>query len=165
MASRDNRSAATRRKSAARLAAVQAMYEAAFTGMADVEPVLMRAVAANRGATLTEDQSAEVDQQFYADLLRGAWGRRGECDAMIAKGLSNDWNPDRLEPLLRAVLRCGLYELLASAAVPARVVITEYVGVAEDFFAEKEPRMVNAVLDRVARVLREDEFSTASGKR
>ena len=77
---------------------------------------------------------------------------------MIARALTQEWPIERLEAILRAILRAGAYELLARIDVPARVVISEYLEVAHAFFSGKEPSLVNGVLDRLGRLLRETEL-------
>lgn len=152
------KSPALHRRRAARLAAVQGLYEAAFAKI-DPQTIIAQSLGANRGARLTEDEAVETDQQLYADLFRGAWTRKGEIDDMLSASLSGEWRLDRIEPLLHAILRCGVYEIMAVEATPPKVAVSEYVALTEDFFAEREPKMVNAVLDRLARRLREDGFA------
>ena len=82
---------------------------------------------------------------------------------MITPALSAEWPLERLEAVLRAILRAGAYELFARADVPLKVVITEYVDIAHAFFEGKEPGLVNAVLDRIGRVLRTDEAGGNAG--
>lgn len=157
------RSPALQRRSAARLAAVQGLYEAVFAQV-DPQSIIALTLRGNRGARLTEDEAAEIDQQFYVDLLRGAWARREEIDEMLAASLSGEWRLERIEPLLKAILRCGVYELMAMDDTPVKVAVTEYVALTEDFFAEREPKMVNAVLDRLARRLREAALPDGNGR-
>lgn len=158
------------RRSATRLAAVQALYEMDVTG-AGADPVLAEFMS--RRWALTQSGGADAphapgpttawdsaegnaplvapDLDYLADLVRGASARQAELDAAIGPALSGDWTVPRLEALLRAILRAGAYELIAHPEIDAAVVIDEYVEVAHAFFAAKEPNLVNAVLDRLAR--------------
>lgn len=153
------------RRSAARLAAVQALYEMDVTG-AGADPVLAEFLSRRWALTQSgggqgdgahdEKPAALVapDLDYLADLVRGASERQAELDAAIGPALSGDWTVPRLEALLRAILRAGTYELIAHPEVDAAIVIDEYVEVAHAFFAAKEPSLVNAVLDRLARAAR-----------
>jgi N utilization substance protein B len=111
------------------------------------------------GREIDGDQYAEADRGFFADLVKGCSERREDVDGIVAASLPPDWPLVRLESVLRAILRAGTYELLARSDVPARVAINEYVEIAHAFFSGKEPGMVNGVLDRIARTLREAELS------
>lgn len=106
---------------------------------------------------------ADADKTLFADLVRGTAAHIAQVDDMLAACLDEAWPAERMEVLLRAVLRCGAYEMYSQSAVPARVVISEYVRVADAFFDGKEPSLVNAVLDRLGRVLRPDELAQESG--
>src|SRR5690606_34112244 len=104
---------------------------------------------------LTEtDAAAAPDQAFFGEVVQGACERRDEIDARISETLPAGWPLPRLDPVLAALLRCAVYELLARPDVPPRVAISEYVEISHDFFSGKEPGMANAVLDRVARLIR-----------
>ena len=145
------------RRGLARLAAVQALYQVELTS-ADAEAVVSEFLAHRLGREIDGDQYGEADRGFFVDLVRGCSGRRADVDAIVASALPPDWPLARLESVLRAILRAGCYELLARSDVPARVVMNEYVEIAHAFFSGKEPGMVNGVLDRVARTLREAEL-------
>ena len=145
-----------RQRSSARLAAVQALYQIEMTGTtADQvigEFVLLRLKEDVDGVKL-----AEADRELMSELVRGITDRAGELDDMLAAVLDPDWPVERLETLLRALLRAGVYELSERRAVPVRVAISEYMAVADAFFSSREPALVNGVLDRVARALRPEE--------
>lgn len=160
------RSEAARRRSAARLAAVQAVYEMDMAG-ASTDAVL-REFVARRWQTVPGDDDmdgpmTEPDVTHLGEIVRGVTSRMEDLDRAIAGALSAKWTVERLEVLLRAVLRAGVYELMARSDIPARVVITEYVDVAHAFFAGEEPGLVNGVLDRLARALRPAEMETSGG--
>jgi N utilization substance protein B len=151
------------RRRNARLAAVQALYQIELSEIPaesrdPIERVIREFARYRLGQDIDGEQLGEADEALFADLVRGATQRRAEIDAAIARALTPEWPLERLETILRAILRAGAYELLARPDVPARVVISEYLEVAHAFFAGKEPSLVNGVLDRLGRVLREAEL-------
>ena len=101
---------------------------------------------------------ATPDHDFFAAILRGVPQHQVEIDRAIAGTLAQGWTLARIDSILRAVLRCGLFELVARRDVPARTVIDEYVAVTQDFFGGDEPGFVNGVLDTLARRKRAAEF-------
>jgi N utilization substance protein B len=135
-----------------RLAAVQALYQMALTGIA-VED-LIRNFHADPGALLTEDAPAAVDMELFDLIVSGVAKHMDDVDGMIAGGIDQRLSAERLEPLLRAVMRAGVYELHHNTTVPAGVIINDYVDVAHAFYDGKEPGLVNAILDRLGKVLR-----------
>lgn len=143
------------RRSAARLAAVQALYSMEITGVTAEQAI---DEFRQRQADEPPARLAPPDGELVTFLVRGATAEGELLDEMIGRALSRDWTVDRLESVLRAILRAGAFELKARPQTPARVVITEFVDVAHAFYAGPEPKMVNAVLDKIARVLRADEF-------
>ncbi|MGE5477508.1 MAG: transcription antitermination factor NusB [Bacteroidales bacterium] len=149
------------RRSAARLAAVQALYSMEITGVTAEQ-------ALNEFRQRQEDEPptrlAAPDGELVAQLVRGATAESELLDEMISQALSRDWTVDRLESVLRAILRAGAYELKARPQTPARVAINEFVDVAHAFYAGPEPKMVNAVMDKIARVLRAEEFEGDSSR-
>jgi len=155
----DKRSKTGKRRSAARLAAVQALYEMDMVG-APADAVLAEFMAKRwrLGAGEAEDVMAEPDAGWLADLVNGVSAGAEELDNAIAPALSPDLAIGRLETLLRVLLRAGAYELTAKPDVPAAAVIDEYVEVANAFFDGKEAALVNGVLDRLARQVRAGEL-------
>ena len=144
-----------RERSSARLAAVQALYLMDMTG-APVDKVLDDFLRHGLGSEPeAEERLAIPDPLLFTDILRGAAARGGELDAMVAQALSGDWSAERLENVLRAILRAGAYELTARPDVPMKVVISEYVDLAYAFYSGPEPGLVNAVLDRIGKVVRD----------
>jgi transcription antitermination protein NusB len=140
------------RRSAARLACVQALYEIDVSG-ASSDPVLREFMTerwkhAGNGAAL-----AEPDAAFLAELVEGVLTQSARLDREI-EAVLDEWSLERLEILLRAILRAGAFELAERLDIPSKVVINEYVEVAHAFFAGKETALVNAVLDRLSRTLR-----------
>lgn len=145
------------RRSAARLAAVQAMYQLDLAG-GDAEDVIVDNLANQRGARLEGDDVADMDPRFYSDVARGTARWRDQLDTLLDQDIAEDWSVARLERILAAVLRCAAYELKYRPDVPVRVVINEYMEIARAFFDGDEPRLVNGVLDAVARRLRGGEM-------
>ena len=147
------------RLSAARLAAVQALYQSEITS-APFDSVILEFLEFRGGGALDDDEApVKPDQALFVELVRGAHARSGEIDDMLRAVLRETWTLERVELLLRCILRAGVYELLARRAVPARVAVCEYVDLADAFFDPAERGMVNAILDRLARGLREAEFA------
>ncbi len=155
-----HRSPKALRRGAARLAAVQALYQIELTG-AGPDRVL-REFAHHRldpVADVADDEAlGETDRDLFAAVVRGAAERRSDLDAMVASALAPGWTLERMDRVLRAILRAGAFELFARPETPARVAITEYVEVANAFYEGKEPGFVNGVLDRLARSLRGEEM-------
>ncbi len=145
------------RRSAARLAVVQALYRIEVSRPA-VETVIAEIADGRQGVRIGEDEYVEVDHALLAEVVRGAMARRAEIDLLIAETLDKQRRLERLEAVLRALLRAGTYELLARHDVPARVVINEYVDIAHAYFGGREPDFANGVLDRLGRRLRPDEM-------
>jgi transcription antitermination protein NusB len=101
----------------------------------------------------------DAEVPLFARIVRGAVRQQDTIDRMLTEALPSDWRLERLDPVLRALLRAAGAELAMTGDPPARVVINEYVDVARGFFTGAEPGMANAVLDRLARLLREQEFA------
>lgn len=147
-------------RSAARLAAVQALYQMDLA-QTDLNDVIAEFNALRFGSRGEDPTVQGADRSFFADILKGVVRRQREIDPMIDHQLAEGWRLTRIDSILRATLRAGTLELLERADVPARVVITEYVNVAHAFLEGDEPRVVNGVLDKLARRLRIAEFTTA----
>jgi N utilization substance protein B len=146
------------RRRAARLAAIQALYELSING-GDVEDLIIEHVQNRPGALFANDSFVEVDQDLFADVVRGTCRWRQQVDEKLATLLTGSWSLSRLDRILRDLLACAAYELLYRKDIPVRVVLNEYLDLAHAFFAEQEPGMVNGVLDRLAREVRAGEFS------
>ncbi len=139
-----------RSRSAARLAAVQALYQQEMERTP--LPRLLREFHDHRlGATIEDVAYADAEIDFFDDLVKGVDARRAEIDAAIAAKLAAGWTLDRLDRPLRQILRCGAYELIARPDVPTGSVISEYVDVADAFYAKREKGFVNGLLDAVAK--------------
>lgn len=145
-------------RSAARLAAVQALYQMDVTQI-DLNDVIAEFSAHRFGHEMDGATLDHADQPFFADLLRGVVKAQRQIDPLIAEHLAQGWRLSRLDSILRAILRAGVYELLQRTDVPVKVIINEYVEVAHAFFEDDEPGVVNGILDRLARKLRAAEMS------
>ena len=140
----------------ARIAAVQALYQIDLNGDA-AEPVIAQFLQHRLGQEV-DGMLMNADKDFFLALVRGVTSRREQLDEMIAAAMSTGRDPERMEVVLRAILRAGAFELVARADIPPRVSIKEYIDLTGDFFSEKEAALTNAILDRVARVVRTEEL-------
>lgn len=143
----------SRSRSAARLAAVQALYQR------DMEktplPQLLHEFHHHRlGATIEEVEYADAEVDFFDDIVAGVDARADEIDAIIEGKLTRDWALARLDKAMLQILRAGTYELLARIDVPTGSVISEYVDVAHAFYNKRDANFVNGVLDAVAKDVR-----------
>jgi len=140
-------------RSAARLAAVQALYQHDMEGTP--LPRLLKEFHDHRlGATIEDAQYHDAERDFFDDIVIGAESRREEIDALISGKLAEGWSLERLDRPMRAILRAGAYELIARADVPVGSVISEYVDVAHAFFDKRESGFVNGLLDAIAKNVR-----------
>jgi N utilization substance protein B len=137
------------RRSATRLAAIQALYALEVSGSA-VDPVIADFVERRWALAEVPADAAKPDEAFLRTLVNGVVTNRPEIDVALEGALTGGWTLARLEILLQSILRAGAYELSAQPNVPAKVVINEYLEITHAFFAGKEPSLVNAVLDRMA---------------
>lgn len=106
------------------------------------------------GKEIDGDQYREADAAWFRAIVSGVVEQQKQLDPLIRSALLEDWPLSRIDSTLRAILRAGTYELVNRRDVPVAVIVTEYVDVAGAFFDEDEPKMVNAVLDRLAKKLR-----------
>jgi N utilization substance protein B len=144
-------------RSAARLAAVQGLYQMDLA-QTDLNAVIDEFISHRFTALDSETAVAGADATFFTELLRGVVRRQRDIDPLVDQQLATGWRLARVDSILRAALRAGVFELLERLDVPPRVVITEYVEVAKAFFEGDEPKVVNAVLDKLARKLRSAEL-------
>ena len=145
--------ARSRSRSAARLAAVQALYQQEMEGLP--VPQLLHEFHHHRlGATIDGVEYADAEISFFDDIVKGVDARREELDGLIAANLAKGWSLDRLDKPMRQILRAGAYELIARADVAVGSAISEYVDVAKAFYDQREAAFVNALLDKVAKAVR-----------
>lgn len=140
-------------RSAARLAAVQALYQFEMEGTPMAQ--LLHEFHEHRlGATIEDVTYANAEVDFFDDVVKGVDARHDEIDGHIAAKLSEGWSLDRLDRPMRQIIRAGTYELLARKDLPAGVIINEYIDVADAFYAKREKGFVNGVLDAIAKAVR-----------
>ena len=149
------------KRGAARLAAVQALYQMDLAGTG-LNEILAEFQNHWLGGDVEGEQYRPAETAFFSDIVHGVVREQTRLDPQIDAALARGWPLKRIEAVLRAVLRAGAYELACRSDVPARVVTSEYVDVAGAFVDADETGMVNAVLDHLARQLRAAEFSSAS---
>lgn len=149
------------RRSAARLAAVQALYQMDLT-QKGLDSVIREFERYWMGKEIEGDQYKPSDTALFRIIVQGVLDRQRTIDPTIDDLLAKGWPLKRIENVMRAVLRAGAYELLMTPDVPVKVVISEYVDIARAFFEKEETAMVNAVLDRLARDARGDELAQRS---
>ncbi|HEU5275941.1 MAG TPA: transcription antitermination factor NusB [Xanthobacteraceae bacterium] len=148
------------RRGAARLAAVQALYQMDIAGKG-LNDILAEFESHWLGREVEGEQYLPAEAAFFRDIVRGFTSEQRRLDPMIDQTLSDGWPLKRIEAIVRAVLRAGAFELDKRPDIPARVVVSEYVGVANAFVDREETGMVNAVLDALARRFRTGEFAQA----
>jgi N utilization substance protein B len=148
----------SRRRSVARLTAVQALYQLELNQAIDPEPVVSEFARHRFGQEIDGDRYGEVDPALFADIVRGVVADQDRLDDTISAVLTEEWPLSRLDSVLRAILRAGAYELVHRRDVPPRVSISEYTAVAHAFFVGKEAGLANGVLDRLGRTLRAAEM-------
>jgi transcription antitermination protein NusB len=145
------------RRGAARLAAVQALYQMdmAGTGLNDI---MAQFESHWLGHEVDGEQYLPAEAAFFRDIVSGVLDMQRDLDPKIDAALAATWPLKRIEAILRSVLRAGAYELTKRTDIPARVIVSEYVDVANAFVDKTETGMVNAVLDQLARNARAGEF-------
>ena len=151
-------------RSAARLAAVQALYQMEVAGKGVID-ALAEFEAFWIGREIEGISFKPAENAFFRDLLAGVVREQRPIDGKVDAALAAGWPLKRVEAVLRAILRAGAYELLYRKDVPGRVVISEYVDIAHSFYADEEPGLVNAVLDAIAHDVRGNEMKDRQAAR
>ena len=146
------------KRGAARLAAVQALYQMDLAGTG-INDIMAEFEKHWLGSEVEGAQYRPAEAAFFRDIVGGVVREQRNLDPQIDAALNRGWPLKRIEAVLRAVLRAGCYELACRPDVPARVVMSEYVDVAHAFVDDEETGMVNAVLDQLAHQLRAAEFA------
>jgi N utilization substance protein B len=149
------------RRGAARLAAVQALYQMDLAST-PLNEIMAEFEVHWLGREVEGDEYLPAEAAHFRDIVGGVVADQRRLDPMIDAALSKGWPLKRIETVLRAILRAGAYELDRKPDVPARVVVSEYVDVAQAFVDEDETGMINAVLDQLARQLRAGEFAAGA---
>ena len=143
----------SRSRSAARLAAVQALYQMEMEST-PLAKLLHEFHQHRLGATIEDETYEDAEIDFFDDVVSGVDARLEEIDGLIAQRLAEGWSLERLDRPMRAILRAGAYELVARADVPVATVISEYVDVAHAFYDKRETGFVNGLLDAIAKSAR-----------
>ena len=141
------------KRGAARLAAVQALYQMDVAGSGILE-ITAEYEQFRLGKEVDGAQYREADAQWFRSILAGVVDNQKKVDPIIRQSLTDDWPLSRLDSTLRAILRAGGFELMMREDVPVAVIVSEYVDIAKAFYENEEPKLVNAVLDRIARRVR-----------
>ena len=150
-----------KRRSAARLAAVQALYQLEVAGGV-AESVVGEFNRYRFGGELDGQQLVEADPALFGELVLGVTQRREEIDAQLESVLQGEWDFSSLELLIREILRAGAFEILMRPDIDPPLSISEYVDVTKAFFEKREPALVNGILDRLAREARSGEMGDRS---
>jgi N utilization substance protein B len=140
-------------RGAARLAAVQALYQMDIGGTGVLE-VVAEYETHRLGQELDGETYLKADASWFRSIVAGVVREQVRLDPLIGSALQDDWALSRLDSTVRAILRAGTFELLDRKDVPVAVIVTEYMEIARAFFEEDEPKLVNAVLDRIAKQVR-----------
>jgi transcription antitermination protein NusB len=146
-------------RGAARLAAVQALYQM-DVGRQSLEETLSQFSAVHLGREIEGDEYLPADADFFRQIVSGVIKGQLQIDPAVDEALKDGWPMGRIDATLRAILRAGAFELLRRKDIPARVVITEYVDVAKAFYADDTSALVNGVLDKVATTAGRDDEAT-----
>ena len=151
-------STAGRRRSVARLGAVQALYQLALNPGLGADAVVGEFRHHRLGREIDGEVYGEADEKLFSDIVRGVAAHGARLDETISAALSEEWPLRRLETILRLILEAGAYELSHRPDIPPRVTLSEYVGIAHAFFDGGEPGLANGVLNRLAQALRAAEL-------
>jgi len=146
------------RRQAARLAAVQALYQWQEGEHAPAE-IIEQFLSVRTGETGEGGMRRDADRPLFKDVVEGSVAHKDELEQAVSAALTQDWTWGRIDRLVRAILLAGAYELVHRRDVPPRVAINEYVEIAHAFYDKGEPNFVNSVLDRVARQARSAELA------
>lgn len=149
------------KRGAARLAAVQALYQMDVTGVGLLE-IASEYETFRLGKEVDGDLYRDADPQWFRMIIAGVVDNQRQIDPVIHQSLPESWPLSRVDSTLRAILRAGVFELMKKVDVPVAVIVTEYVDIAKAFYDAEEPGLVNAVLDRVASRLRPDAKGRAT---
>lgn len=140
-------------RGAARLAAVQALYQMDIGGSGVLE-VVAEYETHRLGQEIDGETYLKADAAWFRSIVAGVVREQTRLDPLIGQALQDDWALSRLDSTVRAILRAGTFEVVDRKDVPVAVIVTEYVEIARAFFEDDEPKLVNAVLDRIAKQVR-----------
>ena len=150
-------------RSASRMAAVQALYQMELSNQ-DVEAALREFIDHRLGREIEGEQYADADQKYFTTLVRGVVERQDEIDRELARTLPKEWPFDRIDPTMRAILRSATFEIIAQPGVGTRVIVTEYMTIAEAFFVGQETGFLGGVFARLTRAHRPEEAAPPAGQ-
>jgi N utilization substance protein B len=151
-------------RSSARLGAVQALYQMDMAGT-DLSEVVREFEDHRFGAEIEGDRYKKADSLFFQEIIEGVVRLQRKIDPMLNERLAEGWQLTRIDSILRAILRSAAFELMERHDVPARVIINEYIELSRAFFEGEEPKVVNAVLDSLARAERAEELGRRNDER
>ncbi len=149
------------RRSAARLASVQALYQMDLANT-DLNDIVHEFTTYRFSGDASDDAAVRPDAVFFSEIVRGVVRNQREIDPVVDEQLAEGWRLVRVDATLRAILRAAMFELLERRDVPVKVVINEYIDVAHAFFGEDEPRVVNGILHNLAERYRPGELSKSA---
>jgi N utilization substance protein B len=153
----DTPKAVPSRRQAARLAAVQALYQWQ-EGQDEPAAIIDQFLTVRTGEAGEGGMRRDADKPLFRDVVEGTAARKEELEQTVTGALAKDWTWARVDRLVRAILLAGAYELVHRKDVPVRVVINEYVEIGHAFYDQGEPTFINSVLDRVAHQARPTEL-------
>ena len=155
---RPQRRSAGRSRGASRLAVVQALYQMEMAGQ-DSEDAIAEFIEHRMGQELEGQHYVEADHKYFAGIVRGVIERQDEIDQALARATGKKWSFDRIDTIMRAILRASSYEFLGFATVPIRVIVDEYLKVAAAFYQDRSEEMnfLSGILYHVAREFRPDD--------
>lgn len=145
-------------RTAARLAAVQALYQMDMVAT-DANQVVREFMEHRMGEVAEKTGAEKTDHAYFKDIVLGVVGDQRTLDPVLNAHLAEGWHLSRIDSILRAILRSAAYEITKRDDVPAKIIIDEYLNIAHAFFDEEEPKVVNGILDRLARAQRSCEFA------
>ncbi len=157
-ATRNARPARAASRTAARLAAVQALYQMDMAAT-DANLVVREFLDHRLEDVARKSGADETDGAYFKDIVLGVVREQLKIDPVLDEHLAEGWHLSRIDSILRAILRSAAYEITQRDDVPAKVVINEYLNIAHAFFDTEEPKVVNGILDRLARARRASEFA------
>ena len=141
------------RRSGARLAAVQAIYQMEQTGLSG-RAVIVEFLEDRLGLNDEGAPIEEADPDMFKDVVNGVVEHQKEVNAAIVERLADGWKLDRIDATSRAILRAGVFELMFRHDLPVQIILDEYVSIAHAFFEGEEPRFINGLLDNVSQDVR-----------
>lgn len=145
-------------RTAARLAAVQALYQMDMVAT-DANLVVREFLDYRLDDVAEKSGASETDSAYFQDIVLGVVREQLTIDPVLDAHLAEGWHLSRIDSILRAILRSAAYEITQRDDVPAKVIISEYLNIAHAFFDSEEPKVVNGILDRMARAQRAHEFA------